>query len=485
MRLKSIQPDFWPHPEEIAGNGAGGVAMNLVWSAWEPANEAPPCAAGREAFDGHCYAIDAAVDQAIADWTARGLVVTGVVYGVPAWARIETGCSPVSAGFEIFCAPRDPADFGRFAGYLAWRYNGLRGHGRVADFVIHNEVNSNDWYDVGCGQGVYCEPTGWVQRYAADWSAAYDRIVRQQPFAKVLASFTHHFDPALDAYGVASPVISVRTFLPWFAAHVGAREWRVAYHPYPANLTSPTFGPRDFPRVTYGNLGALVGWLMAAFPNDPHAWDVQLTESGINSLYPGSYPAAQVDGVCRSLKAVLGTPFISNYVYHRMQDHPTEVASGLGLGLWDTAGNAKPAWSTWALANRADLDPPQLSCGFEHLPYTRLVVYGCIDTGTRWTSTRPAPANCTERQAWRLLRAEAPGTHLVHECLSGTNDSFASLDPGCEGQRSMGPLGWAYDAPQDGAVPLYRCFSGFDHFVWADAGCNGSGQESLLGYALP
>ena len=75
----------------------GGGAMNLVWANWEPSPVAPPCdASTQEEYEGRCFTVDGAVDQAIAAWTQLGLVVTGVVYGVPAWARQGKVCSPVS-----------------------------------------------------------------------------------------------------------------------------------------------------------------------------------------------------------------------------------------------------------------------------------------------------------------------------------------------------------------------------------------------------
>lgn len=256
--------------------------MNLVWAEWQP-QQSKSCGANQVQYDGYCFNKNQAIIDAIREYTNHGVVVTAVVYGVPDWARRDC-VNPKKRVVQapMFCAPVDgkASDYGRFAGFVANFFNGEKGNGRVADFVIHNEVNSYMWFNIGCSD-TNCNLNTWTRVYADSYNAAYDYIKKEQKNAKVLISFDHYFG--------ATKGISYRAdnFLKTLVPKLGNRDWMLAFHSYPPDLASPEFGANDYNNhgiISFGNIGVLAGWLRQHYPNDPHAWEIQLTENGINGV---------------------------------------------------------------------------------------------------------------------------------------------------------------------------------------------------------
>ena len=480
--IKSLQPDFQDRAQ-IIGNEVHGVAMNLVWAEWQP-QQSKSCGANQVQYDGYCFNKNQAIIDAIREYTNHGVVVTAVVYGVPDWARRDC-VNPKKRVVQapMFCAPVDgkASDYGRFAGFVANFFNGEKGNGRVADFVIHNEVNSYMWFNIGCSD-TNCNLNTWTRVYADSYNAAYDYIKKEQKNAKVLISFDHYFG--------ATKGISYRAdnFLKTLVPKLGNRDWMLAFHSYPPDLASPEFGANDYNNhgiISFGNIGVLAGWLRQNYPNDPHAWEIQLTENGINGV-GASMQQRQRAQLCQAFRNVLGTPGITSFVYHRLVDHPDEVAGGLGCGLWNEDRSPKPAWTTFALANRKGVGAGWPSCGFDILPYVPLMRgYN----GKHWVTSRQFPSGVKVEQTWHILREQAPNTQLVYECrVGGPNGdhTLISTFANCENQFNMGPMGYVYKTQVAGTSPIYRCYIATtgDHFISSDPNCEGQKEGSLIGYGF-
>ena len=481
--IKSLQPDFQDRAQ-IIGNEVHGVAMNLVWAEWQP-QQSKSCGANQVQYDGYCFNKNQAIIDAIREYTNHGVVVTAVVYGVPDWARRDC-VNPKKRVVQapMFCAPVDgkASDYGRFAGFVANFFNGEKGNGRVADFVIHNEVNSYMWFNIGCSD-TNCNLNTWTRVYADSYNAAYDYIKKEQKNAKVLISFDHYFG--------ATKGISYRAdnFLKTLVPKLGNRDWMLAFHSYPPDLASPEFGANDYNNhgiISFGNIGVLAGWLRRHYPNDPHAWEIQLTENGINGV-GASMQQRQQAQLCQAFRNVLGTPGITSFVYHRLVDHPDEVAGGLGCGLWNEDRSPKPAWTTFALANRKGVGAGWPSCGFDILPYVPLM--RGYNGKKHWVTSRQFPSGVKVEQTWHILREQAPNTQLVYECrVGGPNGdhTLISTFANCENQFNMGPMGYVYKTQVAGTSPIYRCYIATtgDHFISSDPNCEGQKEESLIGYGF-
>lgn len=481
--IKSLQPDFQDRTQ-IIGNEVHGVAMNLVWAEWQP-QQSKSCGANQVQYDGYCFNKNQAIIDAIREYTNHGVVVTAVVYGVPDWARRDC-VNPKKRVVQapMFCAPVDgkASDYGRFAGFVANFFNGEKGNGRVADFVIHNEVNSYMWFNIGCSD-TNCNLNTWTRVYADSYNAAYDYIKKEQKNAKVLISFDHYFG--------ATKGISYRAdnFLKTLVPKLGNRDWMLAFHSYPPDLASPEFGANDYNNhgiISFGNIGVLAGWLRQNYPNDPHAWEIQLTENGINGV-GASMQQRQQAQLCQAFRNVLGTPGITSFVYHRLVDHPDEVAGGLGCGLWNEDRSPKPAWTTFALANRKGVGAGWPSCGFDILPYVPLM--RGYNGKKHWVTSRQFPSGVKVEQTWHILREQAPNTQLVYECrVGGPNGDHTLISTlaNCENQFNMGPMGYVYKTQVAGTSPIYRCYIATtgDHFISSDPNCEGQKEESLIGYGF-
>lgn len=479
--IKGIQPDF-QDPNQIIGNAIHGVAFNFVWEVWQP-SPTSSCSSGQYLYDGYCFNIDQHTVDHVKTYSDNGVVVTGVFYGVPGWARRDCPSSAVTA--PMFCAPKNEnaRDYGRFVGFIAQYFNGENGHGRVADFVIHNEVNSPSWFNIGCS-GTNCKNRidEWVSVYAQSYNNAYDYAVREQNQAKVLISFEHHFFSYWD--GTSLPEVSVETFLTRLVPYLGSRQWKLAYHSYPPDLTIPHFGANDYPRITFGNIGVLAGWLRKNYPNDPHAWEIELTENGVNG--PNGQEGQQNTMICELLRNILGTPGITSLIYHRLVDIKEE---GLNLGLWRSDASQKASWTTYACANRqgscAGVERWP-ACGFEYGEYTLLK--RAYDGTFHWVSSRMFPDGVYAEQQWKLFREPREDTTMVYECkVGGANGSHTmiSKDANCEGQFSMGPMGYIFNDYVEGTEPIYRCYNpnNGDHLITTSSSCEGFTYESLVGYA--
>lgn len=222
---------------------------------------------------------------------------------------------------------------GAFAAFLGARYGG-----KVAGYIVGNEVNSHWWwYNLGLAG-------------LEEVADAYERAVRivhdavrgVGSEARVYVSLEHHWS-ARFAAGTEEQSLPGRALLERFAALARERgdfDWHVAFHPYPEDLFEcrtwldrsalPNF---DTPRITFKNLEVLPRYLRQdelLCAGKPRR--VILSEQGFHCAEREDGERDQAAAFAYAWMKVRDLDGVDAFILHRHVDHAEE--GGLRLGLW-------------------------------------------------------------------------------------------------------------------------------------------------------
>lgn len=447
--LKGLQTDG-VSLKTAAEAGIGSMAVNLEWQSYEW-NHPLPCKSDEERYNGNCYRVNQKLDRYIEEATRRGIETTGIIAFTPPHLRIKA-CKETPT-----CAPENNIELADFARYIARRYDGSRGFGKIGTFVIYNEVNTETQFSIGCARSDQnCLKVKKTDKYVSMFNAATTAILAAQKDAKVLMSFDNKFGADLDNLKEGrDSALSMQTFLELTKGrfypfpNIG-----ISLHPYPGgDINRPDFSSGDLPYATYGTLGYVTGWLVKTFPDQPNMQELYLTESGISSSEPSDF-AVQKRQLCKAYQYILGYPGIRSNIYHRMKDNRSD---GGKFGLMDAGGRPKAAWEEWSQMDGLNGGSPR--CGFELYPKT-VLLQGVNGRGVRINSVVELPAGVAKTHEWLIDRNQRPGQMMVALCRIG--DGVTVSNPKCEDATlkdayPVGIAGYAYPEQQPGTIPLWRC----------------------------
>ena len=223
--------------------------------------------------------------------------------------------------------------------FLAHRWSGAEAaHGRVAGYIIGNEVNSHWWW---CNMG-RVSMEAFTEYYEDAVRLFHQAIRRQASWPRVYLSLDHHWNIRYHA-GDEQQAFAGRPFLEAFARRARARgdfDWHLAYHPYPENLFEPRFWwdktalPNfSSPRITFKNLPVLTDFLRQPallYRGQPRR--VILSEQGFHTPKGPEGESIQAAAYGYAYKIVERLEGIDAFILHRHVDHAHE--GGLLLGLW-------------------------------------------------------------------------------------------------------------------------------------------------------
>jgi len=261
-----------------------------------------------------------------------------------------------------------------------------RKFGRVAGYIMGNEVNSHWWW-ANMGRVTMEE---FAEDYLRTVRLAHSAVRRQSSWARVYVSLEHHWNIRYPA-GDERQAFAGRAFVDHFAHRAkegGDFDWHVAFHPYPENLFDPrvwrdksaTTNVLTTPRITFRNIELLPEYLRRAellYEGRPRR--IILSEQGFHTPKGPDGETIQAAAYAYAYKKIETLDGIDSFILHRHVDHKAEGGLLLGLrSLTPNATEARPKKRSWEVFRAADT--PEWERAFEFaLPIVGL---------TNWSQTK-------------------------------------------------------------------------------------------------
>ena len=312
-------------------------------------------------------------DRIMKECAKRGIIVSVILLTRPGDNTAATAIMkhPENAGGNYSMQNLTTAEgVNIFAGaidYLASRYNGGT-NGRIHHWILHNEIDfGSEWTNMGDQPELrFIDTYIKIMRVCGLVARKYD------PNGSPLISLTHCWAKADGQYAPKDLLEDLNDF----SAAEGDFYWGVAYHPYPQDLTKPSFWSNDTRSTydensaycTFKNLEVVDHWIRQK--ENMYKGNTKrllfLSENGTNSpSYSENDLALQAAGAAWALKKVYALEGIDAIQWHNWMDNRYEGGLRIGLRKFadesgDPAGT-KPVWYVYQAAGTSTensvLDP--------------------------------------------------------------------------------------------------------------------------------
>lgn len=246
------------------------------------------------------------------------------------------------------------------ASFLANRYSGGSGHGKVMNWVIGNEINARkEWNYIQ-----YMDTVSYVDEYARAFRIFYNAILSVNGNARVYISLDQQWAKGLysnNGYGA-------KEILDEFNKNMkagGNIDWAVAQHPYNYPLTSAVawstsgragsyvVNSETTPVLSIRNIHVLSDYMQKEefLTEDGEVRHIILSEMGYTSSTGQELQAASF---VYAYKIVEANKHIDSMLFSRETDAPSEVAEGLAFGISTQGGGHKSIYNAYKYVDTSE-----------------------------------------------------------------------------------------------------------------------------------